>query len=549
MTSAISPLTELERERLSTDEIANGCRLACQTHVLGDIKVCIPPTSLLIAQRLQLVGEEVEVAFEPAVKEWLVALKPASIDDPRPDWERLVEELESTHRQCVAKVDLMPLRNLSSLLRENTWKVRMSIRDGEIIDVRPPDQNPLGLAVDLGTTKIALYLIDLETGKNIAVEGMMNPQIAYGEDVISRIAYAMENGGMKLQQVVIEELNELIGKICPEPKRIVEMTLVGNTVMHHLFLGLPVRQLGVAPYVPVMKASLDVKARDIGLRIAPGAYVHALPNVAGFIGCDHTAMILATGIYRTDKTVLGLDIGTNTEIVLAHRGKLMSTSCASGPAFEGGHITCGMRAAKGAIEKVNISGSHIRFQTVHDAPPIGLCGSGVLDAIAELCRIGLINRKGRLGNGPGIRQVGTTREFVLVSGDRSGTGRDITITQKDISEIQLAKAAIHTGIKALLDEMKVAWEEIEEVTIAGGFGTTISPASAITIGMFPPLPLERFKEVGNAAGIGAKLALISRSQRAKADEIAGTIFHLELMARPEFNEQFAHALYFPAHEI
>jgi uncharacterized 2Fe-2S/4Fe-4S cluster protein (DUF4445 family) len=538
-------LTGVEQERLSPDEIADGFRLACQLRVLDNIQVSVSSTSLLISQRLQLAGAEVEVAFEPVVKECFVALVPAIIGDSRSDWERIVEELKNTHRQRVIVADLFVLRSLPSLLRGNNWKVRVSIRHGEVIDVRPPDQTPLGLAVDLGTTKIAAYLVDLETGRTLAAEGIMNPQIAYGEDVISRISYAMEQGNTTLQKIVVEGLNGLVEKLCPEPERILEITLVGNTAMHHLFLGLPVKQLGVAPYLPAVQASLDVKARDLGLHTAPGAYVHVLPNVAGFIGADHTAMILSTGIYKTDKTVIGLDIGTNTEIVLAHRGKLMSTSCASGPAFEGGHLTCGMRAGRGAVEKITIQGPHVTVQTIDDSPPLGLCGSGVLDAIAELCRSGLINRQGRLGSGPGVRQVGTAREFVLVAGERSGTGKDITITQKDIGEIQLAKAAIRTGIEALLSEMKISWEEIEEVIIAGGFGTAINPASAIAIGMFPPLPLERFKEVGNAAGTGARLALISRPQRAKAEEIARQISYLELMTRPDFSNLFASFLLFP----
>jgi uncharacterized 2Fe-2S/4Fe-4S cluster protein (DUF4445 family) len=527
------------------EEVADGCRLACQIRVLSDISVHVPPESITIPQKIQVAGAEVEVPFEPAVKDCLVALKPATIGDSRSDWERLAHEVQNMLSQPLRTADLMALRKLPSLLRENNWTVRVSVRNGEVVDVRPLNKSPFGLAVDLGTTKIAAYLIDLEDGNTLASDGIENPQIAFGEDVITRISYAMEHGGITLQQAVIEGLNQLIAKLCPEPERIVEITLVGNTAMNHLFLGLPVKQLGVAPYLPAVQGSLDVKARDIGLNTAPGAYVHLLPNVAGFIGADHTAMILATGIYKTDKTVLGLDIGTNTEVVLAHQGKLMSTSCASGPAFEGGHISCGMRAVRGAIEKVEIQESQVIVQTLQDAPPIGLCGSGVLDAVAELYRTGLISRQGRLGHGPGVREHGSAREFILVSADKSGTGRDITLTQKDISEVQLAKAAVRTGIEALLSEMNISWQEIEEIIIAGGFGTAINPASAIAIGMFPPLPLERFREAGNAAGTGARLALLSTSQRAKAEEIARRISYLELMARPDFSIQFSRALFFP----
>jgi len=542
----VSHLTDAEFEHLSKREIAEGNRLACQVRVLSDIAVSIPPESISLLQKLHLAGrEEVEMIFEPAVQECIVALNPPLPGETRSEWERLAEELKNTQRQDVTRADPLALRSLTALLSENNRQVRVSVRKGEVIDVRPPGKSPLGMAIDLGTTKIAAYLVDLENGGTLASEGIVNPQIAFGEDVISRLAYAMENGGTKLQQTVIQGLNELMKRLSSEPERIVEITLAGNTAMHHLFLGLPVKQLGTAPYLPAVRSSLEVKARDIGLCSAPGAYIYILPNLAGFIGADHTAMILATGIHSADKTVLGLDIGTNTEIVLAHGGKLMSTSCASGPAFEGGHITCGMHAARGAIEKVTIEESHVTVQTIDNTLPTGICGSGVLDAVAELRRTEMINRRGRLGKGPGVRQADTAREFVLVDEERSGTGKDIIITQKDINEIQLAKAAIRTGIEALLTEMSISWEEIHQVIIAGGFGTAINPASAIAIGMFPPLPPERFREVGNAAGIGAKLCLISSPQRAKADEISQRTTYLDLMSYPTFAEAFIRHLPFP----
>ncbi|MBW1887465.1 MAG: DUF4445 domain-containing protein, partial [Deltaproteobacteria bacterium] len=423
----------------------------------------------------------------------------------------------------------------------------VGIRYGEAIDFRPPEKNPLGLAIDLGTTSIAVYLVDMETGRTLASEGMMNPQRAYGDDVMSRISYAMSNGGGRLRQVVIEGLNDLIGKLCPEPECIMDVTLAGNTVMHHLFLGLPVKQLGLAPYLPVLKTSLDVKARDVGLHIAPGSYVYMLPNVAGFIGSDHIAMILATRIHETDKTVIALDIGTNTEIVLVHRGKTKSVSCASGPAFEGGHIKYGIGAISGAIERVTIRNSDVEFQTVDGDDPIGICGSGVLDTVAELCRLGFISRKGQLQSAPGVRQCGSMAEFLLVSAEKSGTQKDITITQKDIHEVQLAKAAIRTGIDMLLDEMEIGWKEVEEVIITGGFGASINPESALAINMFPPLRREQFNVVKNAAGMGSKLTLISKSERAQAEKIGRKISNLELMAHPHFNKRFAQSMYFSTH--
>lgn len=545
VSGAGSPLTEVERELLSEYEIAEGYRLACQTSILENIKVYLPSTSLIADQKLHVAGVELKVPFDPPVEEYLVAITPGSMDDPRSDWDRLVEELDRISGRRMKTIDLIALRRFSYLLRENGWKTRVCVRNEEVIDFQPLDKGPLGLAIDLGTTKIAVYLVDLLTGKTLVSEGMTNPQRVYGEDVMSRISYAMRDGGTRLRQVVIEGLNELISTLCPEPERIVEVTLAGNTAMHHLLLELPVRQLGLAPYIPTVKTSLDVKARDLGLHISPGGYVHTLPNVAGFIGSDHVAMILATRIHETDKTTVGVDIGTNTEIVLVHRGKMKSTSCASGPAFEGGHITHGMGAGSGAIERVKMRDSAVEIQTVNGAPPIGICGSGILDAIAELCRMGFISRQGLLESGPGVRQVGTTREFVLVPSERSGTDKDILITQKDIHEIQLAKAAIRTGIDTLLDEMGTVWEEVEEVIISGGFGASINSASALAVGMFPPFGFEQFKVAGNAAGTGCRLCLISKSERAKAEEVAGHISYLELSTHPGFNSRFARAMYFP----
>jgi uncharacterized 2Fe-2S/4Fe-4S cluster protein (DUF4445 family) len=511
---------------------------------LGDTKVYVPFTSLVRSQKVHLEGVDVKVSLDPPVEEYVVDLLPASLDDPKADWERLDEELRRACGQSAAKIDLMALCSLPSILRECGWKTRVTFRDQEIINVRPSYQTPLGLTIDLGTSKIAAYLIDLETGKTTSAEAFMNPQQTYGGDVMSRVSYAIEGGGKELREVVIAKLNEVIRKLCPEPERIVEMTMVGNTVMHHLSLGLPVKQLGLAPYIPAVTSPLDLKARDIGLHIAPGAYVHLLPNVGGFIGGDHVAMILATSLYNANRTVLGLDIGTNTEIVLAHQGKIKCTACASGPAFEGGHIKHGMAAMSGAIEKVMLSGAAVEIKTINGAPPLGICGSGILDAVAELCRVGLINRKGALLKGRSVRHIGKTREFILVSGEKTGTSQDITVTQNDINEAQIAKAAIRVGIEILLEEMGTTWNEIEEVIIAGGFGTSVSPASAIAIGMFPPVKVEQCKLVGNAAGIGGKLCLISRSSRAKAQEIARQITYLELMTHSKFHAQFARAMYF-----
>ncbi|MDP2951806.1 MAG: ASKHA domain-containing protein, partial [Chloroflexota bacterium] len=349
---------------------------------------------------------------------------------------------------------------------------------------------------------------------------------------------------------VVEVVNRVVERLCQaqgvSPSRVAEMVVVGNTAMHHLFLRLPVEQLGVAPYVPAISAALDVKARDLGLRLAPGAWVHTLPNVAGFVGADHVAMVLASELDSVKGIALGLDIGTNTEVVLVREGEMASCSCASGPAFEGGHILHGMRAATGAIERVNLVDGKLSVATIGDAPAVGICGSGILDAVAVLYRAGAINFRGRMESShPWVRQGERGREVVLAEAATSGTGEDIVIVQEDINQIQLAKGAIRTGIDTLLKVMEVEEGAVERVVIAGAFGSYIRTDSALAIGMFPAFPRARFEQVGNAAGVGAKLALVSRKERARAQEIASRIRHVELMSQPDFMESFALAMYLP----
>jgi uncharacterized 2Fe-2S/4Fe-4S cluster protein (DUF4445 family) len=446
---AVSDLTATERDALDAQQITEGYRLACQARLRGDVTLDIPLASRTVTQRLELAGVDVDVPFEPAVAEHLAALTPPTVQDPHSDLTLLCSALSGRTGTPVESMDPTALRRLPGLLRSHGWRVRASLQGSEIVDVRPPDQHPLGLAVDIGTTKLAAYLVDMQTGAALAVDGITNPQIAYGEDVMSRVSFAMKGDAGRLTAALLDGLNELLRRMCPHPERIVEAVVVGNTAMHHLFLGLPVRSVGLAPYTAVASDPLDVKARDVGLAIAPGAYVHMLPNVAGFIGADHVAMILATGLDRTPGTYLGLDIGTNTEVVLACGGRLRSCSTASGPAFDGAHIKHGVRAVDGAIEQVRLEGDGAQVRTVNGVPPIGICGSGVLDAIDQLRRAGLLTRRGRLLPHPRVQDVDGQREFVLVTADQSGTCRDITLGEHDIGEVMLAKAAIRTGIDVL----------------------------------------------------------------------------------------------------
>jgi uncharacterized 2Fe-2S/4Fe-4S cluster protein (DUF4445 family) len=307
-------------------------------------------------------------------------------------------------------------------------------------------------------------------------------------------------------------------------------------------LRLPVRQLSSAPYVPAVRGAVDIKAREIGLELAPGACLHLLPNIAGYVGADHVAVLLASGLAETTDTVMAIDIGTNTEICLAHQGQMASLSCASGPAFEGAHIKFGMRAAAGAIERVRIADGQVEYKTIGDQPPVGLCGSGILDIVAELRRTKELDASGRLV-GPGIQEIEGEREFVIAGEGEAANGRAITVTQKDIREIQLAKGAIRSGIEALLQDAGIAAGDLDRVIIAGAFGTYIDVESAITIGLLPDLPLERISQVGNAAGMGARLAVISLAHRQQAQALAQRVRYIELARSPRFARNYAQAMY------
>jgi uncharacterized 2Fe-2S/4Fe-4S cluster protein (DUF4445 family) len=402
----------------------------------------------------------------------------------------------------------------------------------------------------LGTTKIAGYLVDLSDGRTLAAKGIMNPQISYGEDIISRITSAIDSPAKsaELQKLVVDAFNELANDLCAEAgaktEEIVEAVVVGNTAMHHLFLGLPVRQLAYSPFVPAVSQALDIKARDLALHMASGAYVHILPNIAGFVGADHVAMLLATEVRQAEGPTVALDIGTNTEVSLVNNGGITSVSCASGPAFEGGHIKDGMRAASGAIERLRIANDSIQYQTIDEAPPLGICGSGIVDAMAQLYLVGIIDKHGRMkSDHPRLHIHKKQPQFVLVTKEERGGRPAIAITQQDVRELQLAKAAIRTGIQILLETNGCSEEEIKQVIIAGAFGTYINVSSAITIGMLPSLPLDRFRQVGNAAGMGAKLALLSSSKRTEAQNLASQVHYLELATAPNFMSTFSQASY------
>jgi len=556
LSGTVSKPTSNELETFSRREIKGGWRLACQTYPASECKIAVPAESMTTPQRLQVEGLEIKVQPESPLRVYRLQLAAPSLEAPQADADRLLKALNQQHKLRCTKIDIGALRTIPDQLRSWNWKSQAVVRNSEVIAILPPKSRHLGLAIDLGTTKVAGYLVDLGDGRTLAAKGVMNPQTSYGEDIISRINRVVKSQSedMQLQKLAIDAINELSSALCAEagtrPEEIVEAIVVGNTAMHHLFLRLPVKQLALSPFVPAISRALEVRAGEMGLNIAPGAYVHLLPNIAGFVGADHVAMLLATGAWQTKKTTVALDIGTNTEVSLICEGKIATTSCASGPAFEGGHIKHGMRAATGAIERLRIDGDKIQYQTIDRAPPVGICGSGILDALAQLYLAKIIDEGGRIiNNRPRVRAYKGQHEFILVSKEERKGKPAITITQHDVRELQLAKAAIRTGIQMLLETSGCSEDDIKQVIIAGAFGTYIDVASAVAIGMLPSLPLNRFRQVGNAAGMGAKLALISLKSRVKAHAVASRVSYIELASAPKFEQVFVQANYLGRYRI
>jgi uncharacterized 2Fe-2S/4Fe-4S cluster protein (DUF4445 family) len=555
VSGSVSPLTEDERFLLGEAEIEAGYRLACCTRAWSDVRLHVPPDSLDSGQRLQIESVLRPIPPEPVVQAIPVSCPPPTLHDPRSDWTRLKEAITAQSGSTEITTSNAFLQQLPTAIRQLGWSANILLRHNEVIGLTPAHQKLLGLAVDLGSTKIAATLLELESGQVLSTSGAPNPQISYGEDVVSRLAYAQRNaaGSQKLAELVRQTIDELLlkmlNKVSAAPEQVAEACIVGNTAMTHLLLGWPVRQLALSPYVAASSEPLEVLASELGLRMAPGARVYIPPAIGGYIGSDHIAMVLASELDRNERLAIGIDIGTNTEISLRIPGKetLTAVSCASGPAFEGAHIRDGMRAASGAIEKVRLTPQGVQIETVDHEPPIGFCGSGILDAIAELYRAGYLLPNGRF-NRQRLALLGNSEpRFVFVPADKSGNGREIALTQKDINEIQLAKGAIHAGMKILLETNQIAPEAVEEVIVAGAFGSYISLPSAVQIGLFPPLPHARYRQVGNAAAIGAQWMLLSQSARRRAEEIARRTHYLELSTVPKFNLYFAHAMHFPVH--
>jgi len=551
MSGDLSKVQSVEEEIYSAGELAQGWRLACQAYPLSDVKIEIPPESLTTTQRLQMEGILREIPPLPAVRVESIKLPSPDLADLRADWERFTSAFKQ-NPNSTGKVALPVVAQFSVLMRELGWSAQVVFdSDGEVIGFLPEEKSYYGVAVDIGTTKMAAFLVDLTTGKTVAKMGVMNTQIAYGEDVVSRIAYANqgESCRLTLQQRLVETLNALILGLCKsvgeDVTQIVDLVVVGNTAMHHLFAGLPVQQLGQAPYVAAVKQAIHFPAREVGLKVAPGAKVYLPPNIAGYVGADHVAMLLASEIENKKGVAVALDIGTNTEISLSKGDQLVSCSCASGPAFEGAHIHAGMRAVPGAIERAQFYEGDWHVATIGDELPVGICGSGILDVVAELLESGQIDGTGRFTDQAArLADHEKGGAIVLVPAEKSGTGKELLVTRDDIREIQLAKAAIRAGVEVLLQTAETLPDEIEHFIVAGAFGTYLNLESAVRIGMFPKLPREKCHQVGNAAGAGAQMMLISEPSRRDAEAILARMSYIELTTEPGFMDAYVDAIGF-----
>jgi uncharacterized 2Fe-2S/4Fe-4S cluster protein (DUF4445 family) len=566
-------LTEFQEEEgkfIPPAERREGLRLACAARIRGDVLVFVPEESRVSNQVIRKAATKRRIKVDPAVKLYCLTLKQASIADPLGDFERLTQALEERYGLKDTTLDLEVLRSLGTILRKGNWQVTTSVwNDREVIRIRPGKViNAYGLAIDIGTTTVAGYLCDLVSGEVLSTHSLMNPQVTYGEDVMSRITYHMmhPDGGLrKLSQAIVETLNSLVVSIVEEtnltPADIEDMTIVGNTAMHHILLQINPAYVATAPFPPAIHHSIDVKARDIGIRINPSSYIHVLPIEAGFVGADNVGVLIAEEPHKKGNISLIIDIGTNGELVLGNKGRLMSSSCATGPALEGAQLTFGMRAAPGAIERVTIDPQthEVNFKVIgrdewsqysrpEEIKAKGICGSGVLDILAELYRCGIILKSGAFSknqrsNRYRISQEDNQPEFVIAWREETSIGRDITISLKDIRQIQLAKGAIYTGCKLMMRRMGI--NRVDRVLLAGAFGSYVDPERALIIGMIPDCDLSKVYSVGNAAGDGARIALLNRNKRIEADRIAKKVEYLELTAEEDFQTEFMYSLQLP----
>ncbi len=597
----VSPWQEEEAKFINDERKEKGFRLGCVAKINGDILVFVPEESRAGKQVVSKAARDIKIEHNPAVKLYTIQLEAPSFDNKIGDFERLTSGLEREYGLNGLTVDILTLRKLPSVLRQKNWLVTVSVwNNKEIIRVRPGRvEAAYGIAIDVGTTTCAGYLCNLQTMEVIGTASLMNPQCKYGEDVMARITFHMTtpDGLQRMSDDIIEGLNDLIASAVADtypPKKkvkkkkgekgpdeyveapeegktylrltredIEDVTIGFNTAMHHILLGLNPEYVGLAPFPPVIHHSLDIKARDLNLDINPSSYVFSLPNEAGFVGGDNVGVLLAEEPYKNDEIQLLIDIGTNGELVLGNRHKLVSSSCATGPAMEGAQLSFGMRAAPGAIERIEIDPethdvdykvigreATRKYSKPEEMKAKGICGSGILDVLAELYSSGVITKTGvfnkkALKENPRFRKNGDTGqpEYVLAWKDESSIDKDIVITQKDIRQIQLAKGALYAGCKLMMKRMGI--EKVDKVKIAGAFGTHVDRTKALVMGLFPDCSVDNIFGVGNAAGDGCRAALLNVQKRVEANWISRNVDYLELTVEPTFEQDFMEAMQLP----
>lgn len=553
LSGSLSGLTDIERDVLRTDEKEAGMRMACQAAVLSDAEILVPESSRADSRRLVLEADVADLELNPAVLTADLVSPSRGGADPEaaPDLEAA---LAVAFGGYVAVDERLFVGDETALL-ENGEEAEAVVcgypEKLNLVTIRRPSGILPGIAVDIGSTRLAGYLVDLSSGKLLEKAGLANPQIPFGEDVVSRIATANRSDAhlAKLRDVLRDALMVLVRDVTDRlgvsSSDIVDAVLVGNTAMHHFLTGLPVRQLGESPYRPASVDPETVPAASVALPLAPGARVYLPPLIAGFVGSDHLAVQTALKLGSESRTVIAVDIGTNTEVTLCHGGSMWTCSCASGPAFEGAHILHGMRAGPGAVEYVRFESDVPVVETIEGKPAAGICGSGIVDAIAMLQKSGRIDKRGRLLEGDRVRGGGSSKAvFVLVPEAEAATPHDIVVTRSDIHEIQLAKGAIRAGIEVLMTEAGIGCDEVNEIVLAGAFGTYLNPESVVAIGMLPPVPLNRIRQVGNAAGAGAVRMLLSVTRRREAEALRSAGHYIELMSHHSFSDLYMDGILF-----
>lgn len=559
----ISPPTLQDTLQLGHDEVHERFRLACQTRAVSDCMVMpMPPKAesgfQILSGQADFAGDARLRLDSGVVKHVITAKTPVGEHHQTSDLDEILACLPETVER---RLSLDLLRKVPAALRKDKGRLTVTTFNAEVVDIEVGDTSAhcYGMAFDIGTTSIVGTLMDLRTGEQLAAVGGLNPQAQYGGDLMSRIAYAQfdETKLATLRGKILSGINEFIKEACAKADVAVEhlykIVVVGNTCMHHIFLGIDVTYVGLAPYAPAVCDLLVYPARDLPLKAAPNARICMLPIVAGFVGADTMACVLATRIYESEEIRALVDIGTNGEVVMGSKGKLYACSAPAGPALEGAQIRHGMRGALGAIERVEI-GEDVACKVIGDAPAIGICGSGLIDACAKMldARVidsnGLLRRDSSAPLASGLQERLCSgeagRQFVLVWKNEAGRDHDIAITQADIRQLQLAKSAIYSGIVMLRDVMGIHDDQIRELMLCGGFGNYISIESSVKIRLLPELPVERITYMGNAAAIGAQMALLSESERLRAFELAQSIEHVALAARPEFQAIFVDGMNF-----